>query len=233
VAADSYGDGNDGQFVDTGGVPPTWTDGVIGGGVQFSQAGWIDTAEPIIIGEASFSLGAWVKPAAEQTAFANIMSSHAEPPRRGISFERNNSDGEPNSYGVAMGTGENWTGCGDWGFLLTPDEWVHIVATRSADGTAGNSYINGVPVLVDGECSHVEPIGDAEQPFRLGSWVLAENARAWNGVLDEPFVMNRTLSADDVTSIYNDGWAVSLGDGGAAVDPSGKVSTVWANIKTR
>jgi hypothetical protein len=228
IAADSSDNGNDGTFVEAEGLPE-WADGMIGGGVQFSQAGWIDTAAPILVGGASFTMGAYIKPGGEQKAFTNIMSSHAEPPRRGVSFEQNNDN--LNLYGVAIGTGENWTGCGDWGLQLETDVWQHVAVTRSADGTAGNSYINGVPVLVDGECSHVEPVGDAEQPFRLGSWILGENGRAWNGVLDDAFLFNRALSAADIAVIADLGLAGA--NVVAAVEPAGKLSTSWADIKTR
>ncbi len=225
TTADASGNGNDGTFTDSEGLPE-WADGKAGGGVAFSQAGWIDTAAPIIVGGSGFTMGAWVNCGDEQKAFTNIMSSHAEPPRRGISFEQNNDN--LNLYGVAMGGGENWMGCGDYGFQMETGVWQHMVVTRADDGETADSYIDGEPVLVDGRCAEPTAIGDAQEPFRLGSWVLGEAGRAWNGVLDEAFVMNRALNANEVKSLYRNGWEAALD-----VSPRSGLVTAWAALKAR
>jgi hypothetical protein len=215
----------DAEFKNDGGQ---WVQGKFGGGLAFDQTGWADTAEPIVIGGAGFSMGCWVKCGDEQKAFANIMSSHQEPPRRGISFEHSNVD--LNLYRVAMGTGEDWTGCGDYGFQMATGEWQHMVIVRSDDGATADSYIDGEPVLVDGKCASTEPVVDATSPFRLGNWVL--NGREWNGVIDEAFVFNRALNADEVKSLYKDGWRAVAGTAPTSVSATSHLADTWVRLRS-
>lgn len=226
VAADSSGNGMDATFIDSTGLP-AWAAGKFGGGLAFTQTGWTETPAPLVVETKGFTMGAWVKPAGAQKQWANIMSSHQEPPSRGISFEQSSTD--LNVYGVAMGAGA-WTGCGDAGFSLDTDAWQHVVIVRSNDGATADSYINGAPVLVDGVCGSSDAIVAATSNFRLGNWVLG--SREWNGTIDEAFVFNRAVSEADIIAIYNFGFEVAMG-GTTAVSPSGKLGTVWADLKTR
>ncbi len=99
-----------------------WVDGKFGGAIEFDAAGFMDAEAPLLPETRGYTMGRWIKPGSEQKAFTNIMSSHQEPPQRGISFEQNNL--EHNSYGVAMGAGQ-WMGCGNTQFFLDTDVWPH------------------------------------------------------------------------------------------------------------
>ncbi len=220
---DASRNGMDARFMNGGGK---WVQGKFGGGIEFQQQGWVDTDAPVVVDTRGFTMGCWIKPGDTQKAFANIMSSHQEPPRRGISFEQSNLD--LNVYGVAIGTGEEWTGCGDYGFQMDTGKWQHMTVVRSEDGKTASSYVDGEPVLVNGKCAQDNEVVDATSPFRLGNWVLGD--REWNGVIDEAFVLDRPLDAGEVKSLYEDGWRRSL-----ALDVSSQsgLATAWAAMKAR
>ena len=247
TVADASGNGMHAEIVDRNGVP-AWDDGRFGGGIRFDQAGWVDTIEPVVIDTRGFTMGCWVKPGDEQKAFTNIMSSHQEPPQRGVSFEHANL--ELNTYyvpvGADMGGRHDWLRCGSLThpspphsgprpFELRADEWQHIVAVRADDGRTLQPYLDGHALPVDTECDSDGSVRAATSRFRLGDWVLGN--RAWNGVIDEAFVFNRALTEAEVKSLYEDGWQAALKAdtrvGGTHVSPQNNLVTAWAGVKSQ
>ena len=89
TAKDSSGNGNDAEEAIKG---PSWADGKFGKGLKFEQKGWYDCDNPVMTETVNFAMGCWCLPAGQQKTWTNILSTHQEPPRRGISFE------QPNSY---------------------------------------------------------------------------------------------------------------------------------------
>ena len=78
-----------------------------------------------------FSMGCWSNPNDQQRTWTNILSSHQEPPRRGISFEMINND--LNTFGIALGDGPNWAGGGGTVQLKT-GVWNHFAFVRRGIG---------------------------------------------------------------------------------------------------
>ena len=74
-------------------------------------------------------MGCWVNPGETQKTWANILSSHSEPPRRGVSFEQR--DNSVNLIGLQAGTGADWAHNSNFQVQLTSNKWNHIVAVRS------------------------------------------------------------------------------------------------------
>ena len=84
-----------------------------------------------------FTMGCWTKPSKGQKTWTNILSSHQEPPRRGISFEQ--SSDNQNLFGIAIGDGPNWGGAS--AVQLKAGEWNHMAFVRKGDN--GAWYRNG------------------------------------------------------------------------------------------
>ena len=85
---------------------------------------------------------------------------------------------------------------------------------------------NGVLSLyVDDELDVSEPVGniDSETDIDIGGWGGSENLI---GIVDEAFIANVALTAEDLKAIMN-GWEEVF-----AVSSAGKLATAWGKIKT-
>lgn len=77
--------------------------------------------------------------------------------------------------------------------------WIHYVFTRSADGTEMKIYKNGA---LNNTASNLT----ARNADNNGKFTIGQNIGQWsprNGDIDEVWVWKTTLTADDVTSLYN------------------------------
>ncbi len=61
-------------------------------------------------------------------------------------------------------------------------------------------------------------------PGRIGSW--DGGGREWEGMFDEMILFDVALEEDDIQSLMDNGLEATL-----AVDPVGKVATVWGDVK--
>jgi len=83
---DSSGNGNDGAFAKG---KPKWVDGKFGKALSLDgKADWVEMDAPVVVDTVDFTMGCWANPGDNQKTWTNILSSHQEPPRRGISFEQ-------------------------------------------------------------------------------------------------------------------------------------------------
>ncbi|MDE0298161.1 MAG: LamG domain-containing protein [Candidatus Poribacteria bacterium] len=220
---DSSGNDNGGAFEQG---QPEWVDGKFGKALEFDQQSWVAMNNPVVTveGMVDFSIGCWANPGDSQKTWTNILSSHQEPPRRGVSFEM--FEDQTNFFGIAFGDGENWIG-GGWA-QLKAGVWNHMAFVRT--GNMGTWYLDGeqsmeVRLLSD------NPVFPATSNFRIGNFVLG--GREYNGAVDDAFLFERALSADEIKDIVDNGIAAALADTGTAVDPRDKASVTWGQIKTR
>jgi len=212
---DASGNGHDGGFKSG---EPEWVDGMFGKALSFDGVDdWVEMDAPVIVDTVDFTMGCWANPGDSQKTWTNILSSHQEPPRRGISFEQIQDD--VNKFGVALGDGVNWAGVGD--VQLENGEWNHMVFVR--EGDKGIWYLDG-KVDEETKLASADPVVAATSNFRIGNWVLG--GREFNGMVDEAFLFNRALKENEVTSIMDRGIEKA-----SHVFPKGKISTAWGRIK--
>ena len=231
-AADSSGNGNNAEFKSG---EPQWVAGKFGSALQFNggdaeDGDWAETGAPVVVDTVDFTMGCYVNPGDSQKTWTNILSSHQEPPRRGISFEM--IENNLNLFGIAIGDGENWAGNGT--VQLDTGVWNHMAFVRT--GNIGTWYWNGVPEEFEMpggrfELASANPVVAATVPFRIGNWILG--GREFNGAVDDAFIFGRPLSADDIADIAANGIAAALAGGGTAVDPRDKASVTWGEIKAQ
>ncbi len=227
TVADMSGSGNDAKFAAGN---PEWVAGKFGGALRFAGAdddGWVATDAPVVVDTVDFSMGCYVNPGDAQKTWTNILSSHQEPPRRGMSFEQ--IENNVNLFGIAIGDGPNWAGNGN--VQLETGVWNHMAFVRVGD--KGYWYYNGAPdefVGPGGEAQLAsgDPVVAATEPFRIGNWILG--GREFNGAVDDAFLFNRALSAEEIADIASRGIAAALA-GGTSVDPRDKASVTWGDIK--
>lgn len=228
---DSSGNGNNGAFA-VG--EPEWIDGKFGSALRFDGAhqggSFVEMGAPVVVDTVDFSMGCYVNPGDSQNTWTNILSSHQEPPRRGISFEM--IENNLNLFGIAIGDGPNWAGNGT--VQLDTDVWNHMAFVRT--GNIGTWYWNGVPdefEMPGGrfELASADPVVAATSNFRIGNWVLG--GREFNGAVDDAFLFERALSGEEIADIAANGIAAALAGAGTSVDPRDKASVTWGQIKAQ
>ncbi len=214
---DFSGNDNGGSFEQG---KPKWVAGKFGQALEFDGKSWVAMNNPVVTVEkmVDFSMGCWVNPGPQQKTWTNILSSHQEPPRRGISFEMINNN--INQFGIAIGDGPNWFGAGT--VQLKTGVWNHLAFVRS--GRTGTWYLNGRSLGNIGLGSG-EPVVPATSNFRIGNWVLGN--RELDGLVDESFLFSRALDAEEIESIVEKGL-----EHAQAVSAKDKAATTWGKIKS-
>ena len=214
---DSSKNGHDGAFASG---KPAWVNGKFGKALSFNgQNDWVAMNAPVVVDTVDMTMGCWAKPGDTQKTWTNILSSHQEPPRRGISFEQ--IENNVNRFGIALGDGVNWAGADGFTVQLKTDAWNHMVCVRSGD--QGTWYLNGKAVT-EKKFKSKDPVVAATSNFRIGNWVLG--GREFNGVVDEAFIFQRALSKNEVEQIHQRGI-----EGAQAVTPRDKAATTWGKLK--
>ena len=209
---DSTGNGHDGVIEN-----PNWTEGKLGGGLEFE--GLAGDANYVVIphhedfnfgDDGDFTIGFWVD---SRKADAYIMVK-----RNGGRWWNLNSaiDRGGDSFCFEYNAGGNDFLDGTTQIVNTG--WRHCAAVRE-DGT--------LSLYVDGELDVSEPVGniDSEADIDIGGWGGAEN---FVGIIDEVFIARVTLTPEDLKIIMN-GWEKLS----VAVSSAGKAATIWGAIKAQ
>jgi hypothetical protein len=189
VAHDSSGNGYNGAI--TGAA---WTTGKMNTALQFNGSS-NKVLTPNIALSQSFSISAWVNPAAvPQGTYARI----AETQYNGGLYLGMNASGNKYKFIVNTGSGSTGScgasfGCAEGGSVTSG--W-HLV-TGTFDGFTAKLYVDTILVASD---TFTAP-GNTNLPLYIGMYY--GGGFGWNGVLDEVRLYNRALSASEVTFIYN------------------------------
>ena len=204
-AADSSGNNNTGTL--TGG--PTWTAGMDGGALGFSQSSY----QYVDVGNSSylnfernqpFSLAAWVNytdtsangyfPLITKQVNAGNFPGYlidANMPNNKINVSLQGTSATGNQILVMSPSGS-----------FTPDVWHHVVMTYDGSSTAA-----GVHVYIDGVDQTLTVQYDALSSSILNSADMTIGDAPATGehtgaIIDDARVYNRALSADDVMALY-------------------------------
>jgi hypothetical protein len=136
-----------------------------------------------------FSVGLWVKAAASQVSYANIIDNNSTD-YRSWQIQYNNT-GLSFHFGVAT-----W---GSVNFTLTADKWQYVAATVDSNHVV-SVYLDG---QLQGKLTGHAPVPyDGTQFLRLGNWG-GDLLRRFKGQLDEVQLYNRPLTTNEVAAIYN------------------------------
>ena len=203
---------------------PEWVDGMFGKALRFaSSSDFVYIADdPVFHITDEITQAAWVN-------LDRLPNAHAI-----IFGTRNGAGGRNTGFGFGLDEVNNikvWTNTDAGGFLdiddtvnkLTPGQWYYLAYTHQTD----NSGL--VEIYVDGEMTHSQasnnPVNPAGVPneVTIGTWTT----EAWTGIVDEPRLWDRILSAAEIRDSMNRG-ASDL----VAVMPGEKLATSWGEVKS-
>ena len=209
---DSSPNGNDGKIVDAERV-----EGKEGMGIEFDGSNHVvipasETTDDFLDG---FTYLLWVKP------LGNPSGQHV----RLIERDWHNPTimiGQADFYGSFLFNNvidNSQIRGGTWEM----EEWSFVALTH--DGEILALYVDGETVadLKVGEPNFTQ--NNDGGSIWLAGW---KGGAGWDftGVLDEVAIFNAPLSEDDLNSVMTEGL-----EGALAVSPTGKLATIWANIK--
>jgi hypothetical protein len=112
----------------------------------------------------------------------------------------------------------------------SPDtDWHHVAVTW--DGDEFGVYLDADVI---GEGMTTPNLGRnplTDKPFLIGIYLATGQHGQWGtffpGIVDDVAIFNSALSDDDIETIMNDGLEAA-----ADIEPSGKLTTIWGEIKS-
>jgi len=106
---------------------------------------------------------------------------------------------------------------------ISSNTWTHLAVTWKSGGEM-IGYINGSPIQTISASSN--PIASNTSPLRIGSAPWNNNAFVVNGVIDELAIFNRALNANEIMTVYQNGFRDGSAD--ACEDCAPGNIDVWA-----
>ncbi|MGD0093780.1 MAG: alpha-galactosidase [Planctomycetota bacterium] len=182
-AYDCSGNEHHGRLLGANG-PPAWAEKALsfGGNGAFVES---DTCFPDLA--LPFSIALWVKPAATQEEYADILGNHGEP-RRGLVIQQDLT--KTNVFGFGCGNGKEWQGAGS--VQLQADQWQSLAVV--CDGEHALIYVDGIEKARGQVKGPFAP--NPNQNFKLGQGYLSD--RYFHGQLSDVRIFPRALSAKEV-----------------------------------
>jgi hypothetical protein len=213
VAADSSGNGHDGDIADG----PAWIDGKFGKALEFDGAANFVTVphDPSFdFGEGDFTVGAWMD--------AKNLDAYVLIKRNGGGFWALSASIDRDSgFFIFEGGGQH---IDDGKTVIVETGWHHTVAVR-AGGT--------VSLYVDGELETTRDVPanmDNPSHIQMGGW----GSENHSGGLDEVFIIpGVALTQDDIRTVMDTGWDGILNPQSTSVSPGDKLTITWGDIKAR
>ncbi|MFA4881055.1 MAG: LamG domain-containing protein [Candidatus Doudnabacteria bacterium] len=211
IAKDSSGNGHHGEIRGA-----KWVDGRFGKALEFDGKSAVVIPHNDVFILEFFTVTGWVKCGDHvdwQTIMTKTGADEGAQPRNYGMFVIPNHGGIHFSLSITKI---------DSNEKVTDEEWHFVVMTRDKDNML-QGYIDGIKV-VEGNS---EKPGVNNEAVSIGA--CGGGTRYWLiGSVDEVAIFNKALSEDEVNSFMN-----SSIDKLLSVEPTGKLTTTWANIKAQ
>jgi hypothetical protein len=194
TAFDSAG-GHDGTLTNG----PSWSPGTIDGGLSFDGSNdFVDVAHQDTLSLATFSISAWVYPAALSGWQIVVNKGTATD---AVNYYMGTSDDEI-SLGFYSG---GWVEFTSTSADLSIGRWYHVASTFDDSTGKATLYLDGTPIHGDTTTQHPVPNGQA---LTLGRSGFGEY---WSGMLDDVRLYDRVLYPEEVSELAAMGDSVCAG----------------------
>ena len=218
LAADSSNSALDAALVGS----PTWVSGVFGSGLELDGAGAYVEVPSHVNPTDAITVSLWVKSMTDNWNQHGWMVE-----KRDAYIIHPNADTKNVSWPIC--NGGCWNKPGGWrDGEVGPDDitdWHLYTATFDSATGEWNIYIDGVAastMTID-----TTPIDAEDGPVFIGRDTCCDG-RFGNAVIDEVAIFNVALSADEIQMMMENGLSALLL---TPVEPEGKLSTTWADVK--
>ncbi|MDD9952892.1 MAG: LamG domain-containing protein [Candidatus Woesearchaeota archaeon] len=184
ITHDISGFGNDGTAMNTTTFLPTG--GQVGGGFDLGEYGHIEVGtDPTLNLSNAFTIVAWVRPTTVSNTHAIVGSQD------GYLFQLQSAEFQfwPNVDEATIHSSA---------ISYTANSWLHVAVSYDYGTGAYAFYLNSSQV---GSGTAARTANDPTV-IRVGSY-RASSPRYFNGTIDEVIIFNRTLSATEITTLYN------------------------------
>ena len=217
TAKDSSGNGNDGTLQGA-----KWVKGQVGTALSLNGASdrvVIPDADSLDCPEA-WTITAWVFVNKSENGYGHIMGKRSG---AGTNYAfRTSSVGTGWESYFSRG---GWQGA--WGVgAVKKDIWLYMTATYDGKSTI-DIYENGV--RIGGAAVGGPPPVDTSE-VHLGGWE-ANASELLDGIIDEVVLLNVDITEADMKDLMDNGVERTFGI--TPVEPSGKLSITWGDIKTQ
>ena len=213
IAHDSSDNGNDAEFQGA----PQWVDGKFGKALQFNGSTDYVAApdsESLDINGDQLSIVAWIN-GEDWPAANHVVRKVADGDTSAIYILRV----QPDTVRIYLNTGGG-DEITDGVTVLPVDEWTHVAMVYN--GAEVQVYVNGE---LDGSKPQSGEVRQSDNGLRIGR---GEPAGYFMGIIDEVAVLASALTEEDIREIME----VGLNELILPVESSGKLPTVWAEVKT-
>jgi len=211
TAMDSSGNGNDGTLKNG----PKWVEGKFGRALEFDGGSYVEVpASENFFYEEGYTFALWFK--------ANNVNTQQGPIGQNANGQYINFWMNSNQLRWETDAGQNF-------FSSVPIEakqWYHAVGTYDFSTGMAKIYIDG---KFDKEIAFTSDMDFTTIPVIIGGYGVG--SYPFNGTIDEIAIFNVPLEEGDIQDIATKGLGVATGI--AAVEPSDKLATTWANIKSK
>ncbi len=236
IANDSSGNGNDGTLIND----PERVDGKFGRALEFDGVSAsvncgngpnLDIAEALtVMAWVKFDAVDYKKGTGDLFTIAAKGYPDALAPHAGWWFSHDNrNNGQGFNYTCFGNKKGGWAGGGNnlngRNFQFNKNEWYHMAIT--VGDSVGKMYVNGTPLGAEKPFVNLV-LSDVSRDLTIGS---AGSSWYFSGVIDEFAIFSVELEEQDIQAAMDQG--LERASGLEAVDPSGKFTTTWANIKAR
>lgn len=215
-AADISGNGNNGSLV--GAVTAT---GLVGQAFSFNGATEVDVPDAATLNPtAQATMEAWINPSAlpqQVNTFYNKESSSNTVQYEMSVFGSACSNMQAGELGIYFNTSSAVDDCSGWmgsHAVIPTGSWSHVAATY--DGSQISVYVNGA---LTRRFAATGALPVTTGLFKLGARTV--NSEHFTGLVDEPALYDRALSAGEIQAIYQAGAAGKCKTRSCATAPPG------------
>jgi len=220
TAKDSSGNGNDGTLQGT-----KWVKGQVGSALSFNG-----TSDRVVVPDSdsldlqkAWTITSWIYVNKSENGYGHIVGKRNDGLNvANYAFRTNNTGVSWESY---FKFGGAWKGA--WGQgVVKKDTWLYMTATYDGTNTI-TIYENGVKI---GSAAVGSPPPADQAEVHIGGW-QNNTSELIDGMLDEVAIFGVAITEDDMKNLMTKGIEKALGI--TPVEPSGKLSATWADIKAQ